>query len=185
MTSTIHSIPADSAEYAKDYNNGWRVSQRAADWDGNGLSPLERADERGVSNAWYDGFEDYACGHDKWRKRQERLDGDHEPETMAYDCPCCGTVVYGDSNRALCADCVTAECEPNRSGAYDECKRPCESCGDPRSSDFYVCVVYERSDGETDYSDGYVCSEHESDAVEAFTPSGATVLESTVSEITR
>ena len=28
MTSTIRRLAADSPEYTRDYNNGWRVSQR-------------------------------------------------------------------------------------------------------------------------------------------------------------
>ena len=87
MTSAIRHIPADSAEYAKDYTNGWRASQRADDWDGQGLSPLERADLRNVSHAWYDGWEDWAVGNAKWTKRNERLAGDWEPETATKTAP--------------------------------------------------------------------------------------------------
>ena len=110
--------------------------------------------------------------------------------SMAYDCPCCDAIVMSgdDGARALCGDCQSADCTPNRDGAYDDCKRPCASCGDPRSADFYVCVVYARSDDETDYSDGYLCADHvpdKSDVPGVLIPTDATVLEYTVSELPR
>lgn len=112
-----------------------------------------------------------------------RLESAAAPRTEVYDCPCCSETVMGDSTRVLCSACRTADCEANREGAHDGCQRRCEACGDPQLADFYVCVVVECSDGETDYHDGYVCADRVNDAVEAFTPPGATVLESTVSEI--
>jgi hypothetical protein len=109
------------------------------------------------------------------------------PVSGVYDCPCCDEPVMSSDidTRVPCGGCLTADCQPNRDGAYDDCQRACMACGDPRSADFYVCVVIERSDGETDYSDGYVCADHGGDAVETFTPSGATVIEYAVSELQR
>lgn len=70
----IRPLAAGSAEYRRDYNNGWRVSQRCTE------GAEDRADGRNVSHAWHDGYEDYAVGNPKWTKRDERLAGDHEPE---------------------------------------------------------------------------------------------------------
>jgi hypothetical protein len=119
MISTIRSIPADSAEYARDYNNGWRVSQRCAE------GALDRADERNVSHAWYDGYEDYALGNAKWTKKDERLAGDHEPEVQSYRCPCCGTDVM--DTPPVCGDCRKAGCEATTDAVgeldYWECQQ--------------------------------------------------------------
>ena len=48
----------------------------------------------------------------------------HPGGTENYNCPCCGDIVMGDGTRAICGECVTAECEPSREGTYDECRRP-------------------------------------------------------------
>lgn len=101
----IRYIPADSAEYAKDYTNGWRASQRACDWNGIGLSPLERADLRNVSHAWYDGWEDWAVGNAKWTKRDERLAGDHEPEAVAQ-----GDDATDTPNGYVCSGWACTDC---------------------------------------------------------------------------
>src|SRR5262249_50824914 len=81
MTNTIRHLPANSPEYAREYNNGWRASQRCTE------GALDRADDRDVSHAWYDGYEDYAIGNAKWTKRNERLAGDWEPETTTDAAP--------------------------------------------------------------------------------------------------
>ena len=49
----------------KDYRNGWKASA------GNGS--LEAADARGVSNAWYDGYSDYACGREKYHSLMHEI----------------------------------------------------------------------------------------------------------------
>lgn len=52
------------ANYKKDYNRGWKASSGGS---GNSeYSPLERADMRGESSAWYDGYMDYAVDRPKW-----------------------------------------------------------------------------------------------------------------------
>lgn len=49
-------------DYRKHYNRGWAASQRL-----NHSTALERADNRGESSAWYDGYEDYAINENqKW-----------------------------------------------------------------------------------------------------------------------
>ena len=110
--------------------------------------------------------------------------------TMAYECPCCSVTLMSDDNgtRALCGDCQRADCSPNGEGCYDDCQRPCPSCGDPRSADYYVCVIFIDGDGETTYTDFYVCGDHlldESDVAGGYVASSATVLGYTVSELPR
>lgn len=101
-----------------------------------------------------------------------------------HDCPCCGAIIYGST--LLCDDCIEAACEPNREGAYDDCQRDCESCGVPGLADFYFCVVYiPRDGGDVTYSDGYLCADDAVDDGEVYAPSGATVLEFELKEITR
>ena len=76
--------------------------------------------------------------------------------------------------------CQAAGCEPNRDGGYDECRRPCPGCGDPRTADYYLHVTWARADGEVTYTDGYVCEEHlpsEADTPGAFISSDARVIE--------
>jgi hypothetical protein len=118
------------------------------------------------------------------------MTGSYPPaESVAHDCPCCGDIIYSGPVGSLCDDCLKAECEPNREGAYDDCQRPCETCGVPSLADFYVCAVYITSEGETTYSDGYVCESHvitdSRDVPGSLIPSDATVLEYDVHEITR
>jgi len=65
-----------SPEYAREYNNGWRASERAGlSSSYQVLSPLERADLRNVTHAWYDGYHDHAAGRPKWTYRQAREAG--------------------------------------------------------------------------------------------------------------
>lgn len=42
----------------RDYRNGWRASAN--------VGSLDRADARGVSWAWEDGYIDRACGREKY-----------------------------------------------------------------------------------------------------------------------
>lgn len=50
-----------STDYStKDYNRGWRASQ------GGSETALDRADMRGESMAWYDGYMDDAVGRPKF-----------------------------------------------------------------------------------------------------------------------
>lgn len=48
------------AQYRKDYNRGWAVSERAVD------GALDAADGRNEPSAWYDGYMDSATGREKW-----------------------------------------------------------------------------------------------------------------------
>lgn len=43
-----------------DYGRGWSAARRGSD------TALERADDRGESSRWYDGYFDYACGRSKF-----------------------------------------------------------------------------------------------------------------------
>lgn len=111
-------------------------------------------------------------------------------ETGAYDCPCCGdTVMSGDGGgRPPCDDCQAAGCEPNGNGDYDDCRRPCPECGDPRTAGYYLHVTWRRADGEVTYSHGYVCEEHlpsEADTPGTFIPSDGDVIEYEARELTR
>lgn len=47
----------------KSYNRGWQAGHRAADM------ALDRADDRGEPEPWYDGYLDAAAGRDKWHSR--------------------------------------------------------------------------------------------------------------------
>lgn len=68
-----------SREYARDYVNGWNVSERCSD------GALDRADLRGVSDAWYDGYHDSAAGRPKWAWRDARRKG-CDPNICDPDC---------------------------------------------------------------------------------------------------
>lgn len=59
----IRFVSHSSAEYIKDYENGWKTSQRGSE------GALDRADARNVSHAWYDGYADYAASREKWHLR--------------------------------------------------------------------------------------------------------------------
>ena len=53
----------NTPEARKAYRAGWQASIRA----GEGVEGvLDRADGRGVPNAWYDGYMDYACDRMKY-----------------------------------------------------------------------------------------------------------------------
>jgi hypothetical protein len=67
---SIRHIDPHTKEYARDYSNGWAASARPSEG-----SALERADGRGVSHAWYDGYSDMACGREKWTWRTWRRNG--------------------------------------------------------------------------------------------------------------
>ena len=51
--------PQANADYRKAYNRGWASGQR-------GIGGLDRADDRGEPEAWYDGYLDAAAGREKW-----------------------------------------------------------------------------------------------------------------------
>lgn len=51
-------------QYVKDYNRGYRA--------GAGRNDLTRADRRGESDAFYDGFSDRSIGVPKWTRTEER-----------------------------------------------------------------------------------------------------------------
>lgn len=63
-----------SAEYARDYDNGWRAAKRSNARLSFGV-PVDSARHRDVSRAWRDGFYDQAADHPKWTYRQARLAG--------------------------------------------------------------------------------------------------------------
>lgn len=69
MTPAIRTLAPDTADYRHDYLLGWEASKRGAE------GALERADDRNVSHAWYDGYLDFATGRDKWTWRDARLAG--------------------------------------------------------------------------------------------------------------
>lgn len=66
---TIRTVDPFSREYARDYTNGWNVSENWTE------GCLERADAREVSHAWYDGYHDSAAGRPKWTYRTWRRNG--------------------------------------------------------------------------------------------------------------
>lgn len=49
----------DSPQYRKDYNAGWRYSQRES-------ATLDHGDAINAPDAWYDGYMDLAVGREKW-----------------------------------------------------------------------------------------------------------------------
>ena len=49
-------VAAYGEQYAKDYDRGWRASNRL-----DAVAPLEAADARRETAAWYDGYTDAAC----------------------------------------------------------------------------------------------------------------------------
>jgi hypothetical protein len=63
-----------SAQYARDYDNGWRTARRNHAHLSVG-DPVGRPARRNVSRAWRDGFDDQAADHPKWTWRQARLAG--------------------------------------------------------------------------------------------------------------
>lgn len=62
MSATATTLKNIDPKVLRDYRNGWRVSVNVAD------GALERADARGVSDAWYDGYSDAACGREKYHR---------------------------------------------------------------------------------------------------------------------
>lgn len=76
--SNIRTDPPDSDAYRLAYANGWIVGVRATE------GALERADARGVSHAWYDGYMDAATGRPRWTYRYWRRNGCDA--TCGYDC---------------------------------------------------------------------------------------------------
>lgn len=52
----------NSPEYRADYNKGWRYS-------GSESASLDHADRIRASDAWIDGYMDYAAGRPKWHLR--------------------------------------------------------------------------------------------------------------------
>lgn len=62
-SSEVKSLRSDPA-YVRDYNRGWRA--------GAGRNDLTRADARGESSGYYDGFSDRSIGMPKWTRTEER-----------------------------------------------------------------------------------------------------------------
>lgn len=52
----------NTAEYRRDYERGWRYSDRET-------ATLDHLDAKGASVAEYDGYLDKACGREKWHLR--------------------------------------------------------------------------------------------------------------------
>lgn len=59
--TTTNELKNIDPQVLRDYRNGWRSSAKSS-------CGLEAADARGVSNAWYDGYSDEACGRSKYHK---------------------------------------------------------------------------------------------------------------------
>jgi hypothetical protein len=67
----IRSIDPRSERYSRDYRAGRRASQNLTE-DRDGRTALERADARGVSHAWYDGYHDGAADRPMYTYRAAR-----------------------------------------------------------------------------------------------------------------
>lgn len=80
MPTLIRTIDPDTAAYARDYANGFRVGEQGAE------GALESADSRGVSHAWYDGYHDAAASRPKWTYRRWRRNGPQCDSGCAFDC---------------------------------------------------------------------------------------------------
>lgn len=80
----ITSYPPLSREYARDYQAGYVAGERGSE------GALERADARGASHAWYDGYHDAAAGREKWTYREWRIKGCDSG--CGYECPETGHV---------------------------------------------------------------------------------------------
>jgi hypothetical protein len=65
----IRTLDPASPEYATAYRAGYKAGERGAE------GSLERADARGVSQAWYDGYLDAATGRPMWIYRTWRRNG--------------------------------------------------------------------------------------------------------------
>jgi hypothetical protein len=62
------------------YQRGWRASERAAYWNGEGESALERADWKNEPHAWYQGYHDNGSGRPKFHSLDCPGTGDHDGE---------------------------------------------------------------------------------------------------------
>lgn len=68
-TAPIATVAPESVQYTRDYLSGWNASERGSE------GALERADDRNVSHAWYDGYHDNAAGRPKFTYRAWRRNG--------------------------------------------------------------------------------------------------------------
>jgi len=75
----------DTPEYRGHYNRGWETSQKASLKGIDGA--LERADNRGEPEAWYDGYTDYAVGRKKWHSLTCPSSEHEAPGCSDYDEP--------------------------------------------------------------------------------------------------
>lgn len=77
--------PANS-EAKRQYEAGWKASERFGSSEGTGPTPLERADDRGAPPAWYHGYEDHASDKRKWATF-ENASGEsvHLPRTPGFE----------------------------------------------------------------------------------------------------
>lgn len=75
---TIRTVDPNTREYDRDYRAGFATGERCAE------GALERADARGVSHAWYDGYMDAATGRPRWTFRTWRRNGCDS--VCGYDC---------------------------------------------------------------------------------------------------
>ena len=57
----------------KEYLLGWKASERFGRSSGSTSTPLERADRRGVSEFWYDGYFDHACDREKFHTLNDKI----------------------------------------------------------------------------------------------------------------
>jgi hypothetical protein len=182
---------------ATDFSAGYYVTPAGDDYDagvrdGAAAGALAfRNDEDTITaydpdrTGYKDGYADgYVSGYHCQARQASAQD-----ESGAYPCPCCGDTLIGDlASQPACDDCQAAGCEPNSHGDYNDCQRPCASCGDPRTADWYLHVTWARPDGTVTCTDGYICDEHlpdEADVPGAFIPSSARVLEYDARELPR
>jgi hypothetical protein len=61
-------VNPDDPNYAREYNRGWRLSERVK-------GSLDDLDRSGAPEAAYDGYYDSACGRQKWTWRKARRAG--------------------------------------------------------------------------------------------------------------
>ncbi len=57
-----------TAQYRKDYDRGWRYSHSET-------ATLDHGDSNHESDAWYDGYLDWAAGRSKWTLAMRRTPG--------------------------------------------------------------------------------------------------------------
>lgn len=72
-------------QYRKAYNRGWKAAQNPKETSQG--SPLERADLRGESQAWYDGYYDYAADRERWETARARDAADAADAERAAGAP--------------------------------------------------------------------------------------------------